>query len=181
MGVRAAESESRSKMPEWEDEGPKFTRERWGGYVWRPMIRWSIEDVLRTHQRHRVPVNPLYLEGHERVGCYPCIFENKEGIRLIAQRRPQKIDQIRDLEAEMRDLRIARNVEQPGRYAHPDDASFFQTQRQGFSGIDKVVEWARTEHGGKQMPLFAPAPKGGCMRWGLCEMPAEPTTEPPQE
>lgn len=52
------------------------------------------------------------------------------------------------------------------------------TQRQGFSGIDKVVEWARTDHGGKQFPLFAPPPRGGCMRWGICETSPHKAGEP---
>lgn len=36
--------------------------------------------------------------------------------------------------------------------------------------IDKVVQWSRTSHGGRQFELFAPPPsEDGCMRWGLCE------------
>lgn len=171
MGVRADESERRSQMPEFEDEGPKFTRERWGGYVWRPLIRWTVEDVLMIHHRHGIPVNPLYQRGHNRVGCYPCIFSNKEEIALIAEHAPRRIDLIERLEAQMQEVRRLRNIAQPGRYAHPDDAAFFQTQRQGFSGIRKVVEWAKTDFGGKQMQIFAPAPRGGCMKWGLCELP----------
>lgn len=177
MGVRAQESDRRARMPEFEDEGPKFTRERWGGYVWRPLIAWTVEDVLLIHRRHGIPVNPLYQRGHDRVGCYPCIFSNKEEIRLIADHSPERIDLIERLETEMRDLRVARNAVDPGRYAHPDDAAFFQTQRQGFSGIRKVVEWARTDYGGKQMQLLAPAPRGGCMKWGLCDLPSGDETE----
>lgn len=169
MGVRAAESERRSTMPEWEDEGPKFTRERWGGWVWRPLIAWSVDDVLAIHRRHAIPVNPLYHKGHDRVGCYPCIYSSKEEIKLIALNAPSRIDTIRDLESELVQLRKSRNAETPGRYKHENDASFFQTQRQGFSGIDKVVEWAKTDHGGKQFSLFAEPPRGGCMRWGACE------------
>jgi 3'-phosphoadenosine 5'-phosphosulfate sulfotransferase (PAPS reductase)/FAD synthetase len=171
MGVRAAESEARAKMVEWEDE-PEGQRS-WGGYVWRPLLRWTIEDVLTIHNRHGVKVNPLYQRGHNRVGCYPCIFSSKEEIALIAEHAPARIDEIRQLEAEMGDLRRARNEEQPGRYRHPDDAHFFQTKRQGFGGIDAVVNWARTDHGGRQFPLFAPPPRGGCMRWGICDMPTK--------
>jgi 3'-phosphoadenosine 5'-phosphosulfate sulfotransferase (PAPS reductase)/FAD synthetase len=153
MGVRATESESRAKMVEWEDEpeGPRL----WGGYVWRPLLQWTIEDVLTIHNRHGVKVNPLYQRGHSRVGCYPCIYASKEEIRLVAQHAPERIDEIRALE-------------------NADEATFFQTQRKGFGGIDAVVKWARTDHGGRQFPLFAPAPRGGCMQWGICDMPAEP-------
>ncbi len=172
MGVRAAESERRSTMPEWEDEGPRYTRDRWGGWVWRPLIAWSVQDVLEIHRRHAVPVNPLYQLGHDRVGCYPCIYSNKEEVKLISIRTPDRIDKIRALEAEMTALRQVRNEVTPGRYKHVDDATFFQTQRQGFSGIDKVVEWARTDYGGKQFNLFAEPPKGGCMKWGACDFAA---------
>jgi 3'-phosphoadenosine 5'-phosphosulfate sulfotransferase (PAPS reductase)/FAD synthetase len=172
MGVRAAESEKRSTMPEWEDEGPKYSRERWGGWVWRPLIAWSVEDVLEIHRRHGIPVNPLYQRGHDRVGCFPCIYSSKEEVKLISLHAPHRIDKIRDLESQMTGLRKQRNVEKPGRYKHENDATFFQTQRQGFSGIDKVVEWAKTEHGGKQYALFADPPKGGCMRWGVCDVPS---------
>lgn len=172
MGIRAAESDARAKMAEWEDE-PEGQRS-WGGYVWRPLLQWSIEDVLAIHNRHGVKVNPLYQRGHSRVGCYPCIYAGKEEIALIAQHSPGRIDEIRQLEADMLALRITRNEERPGRYKHVDDASFFQTRAKGVSGIDAVVKWARTDHGGKQFPLFAPAPQGGCMRWGICDTPSEP-------
>ena len=175
MGIRAAESESRSKMPEFEDEPPG--EQQWGGYLWRPLLRWTIEDVLRIHNRHGVKVNPLYQRGHSRVGCYPCIYATKEEIALIAEHAPQRIGEIRQLETEMLALRRARNEEKPGRYKHVDDAQFFQTRSQGVTGIDAVVNWARTDHGGRQLPLFAPAPRGGCMRWGICDMPDEPEGE----
>lgn len=162
MGVRGEESTRRAAMAEWEDD------DEWGGYVWRPLLRWTVEDVLLAHRRHGVPVNPLYQRGHSRVGCYPCIFSSKEEIALIAQHAPERIDRIRDLEAELTQLRVDRNAQTPGRYTYAP-ASFFQTMRKGFVGIDGVVAWARTERGGRQLPLLAPAPRGGCMRWGLCD------------
>ncbi len=162
MGVRAQESARRAQMPEWADD------DEWGGYVWRPLIAWTVEDVIAIHRRHAVPMNPLYHAGFDRVGCFPCIFASKEEIRLIGEKYPHRIDELRAAEAEMTEIRRARNAERPGRYTHKD-ATFFQTIHKGFSGIDRVVEWARTDHGGKQIPLFSPAPRGGCMRWGLCE------------
>jgi 3'-phosphoadenosine 5'-phosphosulfate sulfotransferase (PAPS reductase)/FAD synthetase len=162
MGVRGEESARRAAMAEWEDD------EEWGGYVWRPLLRWTVQEVLLAHRRHGVPVNPLYHRGHSRVGCYPCIFANKEEITLIAQHDPGRIDRIRELEREMTELRRERNAATPGRYTH-ESATFFQTARQGLVGIDAVVAWARTDRGGRQIPLLAPPPRGGCMRWGLCD------------
>ena len=167
MGIRADESAGRAAMSEWADE-PEGARS-WGGYVWRPLLRWSIADVLTIHNRHGVKVNPLYQLGHSRVGCYPCIMANKEEIALVARHSPERIDEIRALEAEMTALRAERNAGEPGRYTH-DEAGFFQTIRQGFTGIDKVVAWARTDRGGRQYSLLAPAPRGGCVRWGICDV-----------
>lgn len=170
MGIRADESAARAEMKEFDDE--PVGKRSWGGYVWRPLLTWSIEDVLNIHNRHGIKVNPLYQRGHNRVGCYPCIYSSKEEIVLIAQHAPERIDEIRQLETDMMMLRRERNIMQPGRYAHPDDAAFFQTNRQGFTGIDAVVAWARTDHGGRQLPSLAPQPRGGCMRWGICDLPS---------
>jgi 3'-phosphoadenosine 5'-phosphosulfate sulfotransferase (PAPS reductase)/FAD synthetase len=141
--------------------------ERWDGLLWRPIVRWKIEDVVAIHQRHSVPLNPLYHKGFERVGCF-CIFASKQEIRLVADLYPEKIDEVEILEQEASALRQARNLETPGRYTH-EDATFFQTRRKGLEGIRAVVDWARTDYGGRQYELFPRPPGGGCARWGLCE------------
>lgn len=171
LGIRASESEARSKMPELEDE--PVGHRSWGGWVWRPLLAWSVEDVLRIHARHGVPVNPLYRRGHDRVGCYPCIYARKDEVRLIAEHAPERIDEIDKIERECDDLRAERNTVAPGRYAHMR-ATFFQAPSGAKPmGIREVVEWSRTDRGGRQLPMFAQAPTGGCMRWGLCDIPAE--------
>lgn len=169
MGVRAEESPSRAKMAELDDE-PEGDRS-WGGWLWRPLLQWTIADVLAIHHRHDVPVNPLYRRGHGRVGCYPCIYAAKEEIKLVAEHSPGRIDEIRELEKFCDDLRAERNEEKPGRYKHMD-ATYFQT-RHGIEpmGIDDVVTWSRTSRGGVQLKLLADPPVGGCMRWGMCDPP----------
>jgi len=167
VGIRADESESRSKMAELDDD------EKWGGWIWRPLIRWSLDDVIAIHRRHNVPMNPLYYQGHERVGCYPCIFSRKEEIRMIPEWRIAEIEQ---LETETTNLRTERNKQDPGRYKH-DGASFFRTKIPGkIIGIREVVEWSRTARGGRQLDLLADLPQGGCMRWGMCESPSRQTS-----
>lgn len=187
QGVRGAESAKRAKMAEWEDD------QEWGGWVWRPLIDWSVEDVLHLHRRHAIPVNPLYKRGHNRVGCYPCIYATKEEIQLVADHEPDRIELIDLLELWATDERVLRNAVDPGRYKHPL-ATYFQTRkgrrvctvdhkcrsdRKGCHRIlvdatpmtiRDIVAWSRTVHGAPtQAELFPPAPRGGCMRWGLCE------------
>jgi len=172
VGIRATESESRAKMLEVDDDS------EWGGWVWRPLLRWSVEDVLAVHHRFDIPVNPLYRRGHDRVGCYPCIFARKEEIRLVAEHAPERIDLIRNMEQVCTTMRAERNRIQPGRYAHPQ-ASFFQNRNRGNAAmsIDEVVAWSRTARGGKHLPILPEPPSGGCFRWGLCERPPTETAE----
>lgn len=165
MGVRADESASRAKMAGWDDD------DEWGGWCWRPLLRWSVADVLEIHRRHGVAMNPLYHHGHDRVGCYPCIFSRKDEIRIIAERSPERIDEIERLEEACTSLRAERNSESPDRYAQ-ERATFFQTRDVGrVMGIREIVSWAKTTRGGRQLPLLAEPPSGGCMRWGMCEAP----------
>lgn len=173
VGVRAQESAKRANLPELgaEADGPFG----FGWPVWRPIIDWGIEDVLEIHKRHGVEVNPLYQRGHNRVGCWPCIYSNKEEIRLIADNDPERIQLISEYEGRFGKLRAQRNVDTPGRYKY-ESCTFFEGRQGSPLGdvpkIADVVEWSRTTHGGRQFSLFDEAPRGGCYRWGLCE-PAE--------
>lgn len=87
---------------------------------------------------------------------------------------PWRIDEIRELEKEVTQLRKQRNEETPGRYSH-EIGTYFQgrTSREGFVPIDDVVLWSKTSRGGRQFQLLRPPPDGGCMRWGLCEPPSD--------
>jgi len=175
-GIRHEEgtrSNGRSEALEAEDDVA------WGGWMWRPIVRWTIADVLAIHHRHGVPVNPLYQRGHDRVGCYPCVMASKEDVRLVADHAPERIAEIRDLEAAVTAERERRNVERPARYAHPEASFFLKAANRDTPGapimtIDDVVAWSRTERGGRQLPMFPPVPDGGCFRWGLCEAPTRP-------
>jgi len=102
VGIRRDESEARSKMAEWEwSEG--FDCE-----VWRPLVNWSVDDVINIHHRHGLRPNPLYLKGATRVGCWPCIFARKSEIRLIADIDPARIERMRKLESAVAESALAR-------------------------------------------------------------------------
>jgi len=162
VGIRAEESARRAAMSEVEDS------DEWGGYIWRPLMSWTVQQVIDIHKRHGVPMNPLYHQGFDRVGCFPCIFSRKEEIRLLPEWRIEEIDQLEQrAEAE----RSKRNAETPGRYSH-ERAAFFQTRAPGVHmGIREVYAWSKTARGGRQLDLLAEIPQGGCMRWGICESP----------
>jgi len=175
VGIRADESEARKSMTEWEWSDKL---DRW---TWRPIIAWTLDDVIAIHARHGIAPNPLYLKGASRVGCWPCIFARKSEIRFLADHDPNRLAVIRRLEEIVLMIGNARSVAcgKPERQGY----SWFQADERGKSAdggyawpIDRVVEWSRTAYGGKQYELFASTPKdAGCMRWGLCSTDPEPT------
>lgn len=172
VGIRAAESKARAEMTEWEfSEG--FDCE-----TWRPLIRWSEQDVIDIHKRHGMPPNPLYLQGASRVGCWPCIFARKGEIKFMARVDPGRVDLLRQLEADMTDGATAR-AEAKGKPA-PAPYAWFQSRNAVIPPgggaptclpmpIDDVVKWARD---GNQEELFVDEQQG-CMRWGLCDTTGE--------
>lgn len=173
VGVRADESAKRQALLgnawggelEREAEGPSG----WGHWVWRPVLRWTAQDAFRIHLANDIPINPLYKRGHDRVGCWPCIHSKKEEIRMLDDDR---VEIIRILEAAISELRQRRNVDTPGRYAW-ESATFFQGREDSPLGtapsIDTLVAWSRTSRGGRQLVLIDDGPRGGCLRYGLCD------------
>lgn len=166
-GVRADESADRARLPEWDFSGNLLC------YSWRPLIRWTLADVLGFHEAHGVPLNPLYAIGAQRVGCWPCIMSRKSEIRTIALRFPERIDQIRAAELEFE--------KRYGRYS-----SFFpcQTVPERFRSkpytmpdgklvmvatIDDVVRWSMTGDGAEGSYLDQPQGEPVSCNSGFCE------------
>jgi len=177
IGIRAAESLARSKMPEWE------WSEGYDCHIWRPLIQWADQDVIDIHHRHGVLPNPNYLAGSKRVGCWPCIYASKKEIHYLAEHDPDRLELLADLEKAVTGLAKAR-CEKRGE-TFTGKRAWFQNmmpKRDPITGkragdcwpIAKVVEWAKTKHGGRQYELFMPPQRDqGCMRWGLCDLPAD--------
>ncbi len=153
LGIRAEESADRAKMPERE----------WSDFydceVWRPLLAWTLEDVVREHHENNIPLNPLYKLGAERVGCWPCIKSGKREIRLVSEVDPGRIEDIRKLEEATGTTMFC--LEQSTAGGAP--RKLLPTP------IDEMVKWSKTERGGKKLALF-PDPTG-CARWGICEPP----------
>lgn len=159
LGIRADESARRAKQP-------RYNRHESGSYVWRPIFGWTVDDVWKMHSRHGILPNPLYAQGMGRVGCMPCINCRKGELRAIADQFPDHIDRIREWEA------IVATASKRGAstfFAAVTDP--MDSQRDGYAGIDTIVEWSRTQRGGRQRDIFFQAQAGGgCTSdLGLCE------------
>lgn len=173
VGVRAAESKARSKLEMWDRGGPMGADLD----IWRPLIHWTVQDVVDIHARHNVSPCPLYLKKEnaaKRVGCWPCIRSRKSEIAAVAKTTPWRIDEIRQLEADV----LAAKIKKKGDEWDPSQRSAIPTFFQPLEGgdrpsgvypIDKAVDWALTGRGGKQRELFSSGEQG-CQMWGLCDM-----------
>lgn len=175
VGIRAEESKARSKMPEWEWFRAADCE------IWRPLIKWTTQDVIDIHKRHNCTPNPMYLGDNpaERVGCYPCVYARKSEIRRIAANDSDRFELLADLEKDIHKIQIARAESKGEELRNPP--GWFQSpvgeinpatgKRSGLCWpIDRVVQWARTKHGGRQFELFDALPgEQGCVRWGMCD------------
>lgn len=157
VGIRAEEGNGKGDKTDRATWPEREWSNEYDCEVWRPLLTWSLADVIAEHHRAGVPLNPLYRLGAERVGCWPCINAGKVGIRLVADLDPARIDRIREIERDTGATMFASEARDP------------ETKKRTAAPmpIDKAVAWSRTSHGGKHLTLF-PEPSG-CMRWGLCE------------
>lgn len=154
QGVRAQESRARANLPEREDTPEGFE-------IYRPLIKWKVEDVFAMHDKHGIEPNPLYKEGMGRVGCMPCINCSKDELYEIARRFPKEIE------------RVAKWEEIVAKASKRGSASFFPHDDVSGKSIYDYVEWSKTSRGGRQYNLekligFDDVPMCSS-QYGLCE------------
>jgi len=169
-GVRGSESESRSKLPERE----------WDTFfdceVYRPLMKWTIDDVWAIHEKYSIPRNPLYAFA-KRVGCFPCVMSRKEELLQISRRMPERIAFLRQKEKEISATSKTGLATFFGIGKVPENqASEHYTTKDGrhvkVANIDDVVRWAATDRGGQQYKLEfddMDEPPVCASRYGACE------------
>ena len=179
QGVRAAESIVRRDLPPMQrlvshNDLPGRL------YVFRPLLRvTSVDEVFAISRRHGVEPNPLYGWGLKRVGCFPCINCSKAELALVDGRFPEQVERLEEWERLvseackrgqatffaivndpiMRDEWTA--LEKAGQIPHDLAGAGF--------GVRRMVEWAKTDRGGRQYSLLARDVSTVCNEWGACE------------
>jgi 3'-phosphoadenosine 5'-phosphosulfate sulfotransferase (PAPS reductase)/FAD synthetase len=163
QGVRAEESPNRAKLPEREDKGGGLT-------IYRPIHKWTVEDVFAIHRKHSVKPNPLYKQGQGRVGCV-CINSSKRELLNISKRFPHHIDRLEEWEiiVAKASKRQATTFFHKGPGEAPGDMVPAEIMRIG--NIRQMVEWSQTLRGGKKYDLFSvfEEPAACSSAYGLCE------------
>jgi 3'-phosphoadenosine 5'-phosphosulfate sulfotransferase (PAPS reductase)/FAD synthetase len=160
-GVRRDESDNRRDALERE-----FSAEGWE--IVRPIVHLTAAEVFSESKIRGIPINPLYLMGCSRVGCFPCINCTKDELAIIARRFPEEVKRIRYWET------IVSQCCKLGfsTFFYADGADLSLTPEEIFDrwNIDGRVDWAMTSRGGKQYDLLRIAPPPSCSSvYGLCE------------
>lgn len=136
QGVRADESLARRDLPERDcvGGGPD------GGSLWnyRPILKWTVDDVFAMHRKHGVKPNPLYAQGMGRVGCMPCIHARKDELLEISRRFPDEVARVAEWE------KLVSEASKRGK------STFFATADGRGDGVLQIVEWSKTSRGGTQ-------------------------------
>lgn len=155
LGVRREESRNRQSAKERE------YAEHYDCDVWRPILDWTVEDVIAEHRRAGIPMHPLYHLGTERVGCWPCVNASKAELAVIGRIDPDRVAKVRELEAAIRQTMFTRDRRTEKKRLGDAGPSVVP------ASIDEVMAWARTDRGGRHVALVQP--RRGCARWGVCE------------
>lgn len=183
QGVRAAESAVRALLPPFQrlavhDDLPGRL------FVYRPLLRvTSVEEVFAISRRHGVEPNPLYGWGLSRVGCFPCINCRKDELALVDRLFPEQIERLEEWEQVVSEaskrgyMSFFTLVNDPvmaeewavfkaagGKPAHGRDGDLARQ-----FGVRRMVEWAKTDRGGRQYSLFERDVMTVCNEWGACE------------
>lgn len=122
--------------------------------VERPLFYWKEKDIIEFCQYHKV-LNPLYKMGFKRVGCFPCIMENKSGIRTLATKFPKRIEEIEKYENEINSTFFP-NSKIPIRIAK-------------LPKIKSVVEWATVDNKKIQADDLQEKPTACMSHFNSCE------------
>ena len=98
-GIRREESKPRANTEVFEIKESYFYKGLFIPTMY-PIAYWSKERVVEYIRAKGIKLNPLYAKGYSRVGCFPCVFWNKQDLLLFANEE-KYLKRMRDLEAEV--------------------------------------------------------------------------------
>jgi 3'-phosphoadenosine 5'-phosphosulfate sulfotransferase (PAPS reductase)/FAD synthetase len=163
QGVRSDESPNRRFLPECDEVGG-------GLFNYRPILRWPVDAVFEAHRYMGVKPNPLYSQGMGRVGCMPCVMCRKDELSEIAKRFPDEVARVREWER-LVSIASKRGSSTFFKATNDPTVSADDAIDSATHGIDRMIEWATTDRGGRQFVLGIDDDKGGkcSSAYGLCE------------
>ncbi len=170
QGVRAEESPACAKLPDFEEDVNNTP----GLSIYRPILKYTASDVFALAKKHGIKPNPLYTMGCSRVGCMPCINCRKSELKEIFSRFPEEINRIALWEhlvsqASKRGVSTFFSVNKDPVKKNNLSDSIIES---GNYGITSLKDWALSEKGGRQFPIFPYLPDFttcNSINAGVCE------------
>jgi len=186
QGIRAAESDSRSKMScsadyfeEYKKELPKKKNlyrktavkawcEKHKATVERPFFGSTAQEIIDFILDNGQQPNPLYRRGASRVGCYPCIYSRLSEVKAMRNDK-QYVQRLIELEEEVNRLKGGDGI----------PSSFFSKGKiperyclkygNGIPAFEDVIRYVSRDDA--QLDMFEPEGGYSCMSvyHGLCE------------
>lgn len=125
QGIRAMESVKRSRMSEQcsyfrfyteayatDQQGRKRYhnyrkkdvlpwRSKYADDIFRPVFDWSGQEVIDYILDNNQKPNPLYYQGSQRVGCYPCVLSSQSALKAHFDRNKNLAAKISEIEDEL--------------------------------------------------------------------------------
>lgn len=95
FGQRAGESKTRSKLPQYDAGG-----NRTGIPIYRPILRWSQDDVWQCLATHNILPNPVYNYA-TRANCWCCPMARQQELFNFCCKYPEEAQRWADLEVEI--------------------------------------------------------------------------------
>lgn len=188
QGIRASESASRSKMPcsanyfqEYFDTKNKRLYRKNDVLKWcenhtatveRPMLGMGAQDIIDYILKNGQQPNPLYKQGANRVGCYPCIYARLAEIKSMRHDIGYVLKVVK-LEEEVNRLRIDARGEKAKKASLfmkgkiPD--CYCKKYGNGIPAFEDVIAYVSRDDA--ELDLFEPEEATSCMSvyHGLCE------------
>lgn len=107
IGIRAEESNPRSKLSSWKLNATLTTKHR-TVYTWLPIFDLRLADVLFWHRANRISLHPIYVPDYHwdgttggylrRLSCRLCIFSSDKDITAIHEHDREAFDAVSCLE-----------------------------------------------------------------------------------
>jgi 3'-phosphoadenosine 5'-phosphosulfate sulfotransferase (PAPS reductase)/FAD synthetase len=113
LGQRRSESKRRKLLPDFEP----FIRS--GRACYRPILDWSIADVMNFLGNQGIMAHPAYANGRKRVGCVWCVNSSADDLIRDEKLYPRRCAELRALRQSIGLLSIPAGVMQPTLFEAP--------------------------------------------------------------
>ena len=85
-GIRADESRSRAKLPEWSNS--RLSTKTQTVTLWNPCLDMTAQQVFARIKAEGLPLHPCY-EFSPRCSCWLCMFQHPNVVRTYAEMHPE--------------------------------------------------------------------------------------------